>query len=745
MVCLFCRKRKIKCDMKMPCSACVKFKAECDYSEFAKNQVPKHEGDGMMITKPLLSPGGNQDEMHLLKERLLALEETVKRSAGKRRSQVIQSLPELNVGAEGQIDFDVPVKVPEPRYSRQLKHWGPFRWVVLVSLDPVLFGMVKTAFKQNTNLSQVKTAPTATLTVSTGLFGGTPLESLTHLRQQIQGILPNVKVVWMLIGRFFAVVYPYIPVLDEIYIREMVKLMIGPETMSEKPTQLSAGGELDFANLGILLMMLRFAYLTIHDCNRRINASTAFSPESMHYLAQYDISEEFARLAQKCLGQYNLIDESIFDVVQLVGLLCLYNNVNPESWNSDNANRTLFAVLNQMAYCRRLNREPHCFAPQDDSSPRWNMLCRKMWYTYLHLDLSDSIFSGNCVSINPDTYDVSVPTYHAQSSNARDHEMEKVVLKTLEVNEEMNRLLVGGLAMTGKLTGSVSLKSVREKLSEVEEFLAKVHEQIRSALRHDPLSEVDSFHRNSLLTVLLKVQFFIFNVNTHIYYNHLKRKDYGLATSTETKLITSTMQNVIPLLPMLLGHVKNPFSGSTDLFSISLFVSSTVNIPFLLVSLLIKYKSQYALMKCNNNHSGRMRADPRYSNLFEALEKYILTLDQLMLIFGNFYSLLRSSNALCKKLDYGHRKLHEMVATVEGSAEDKAYIRTSTLFLEGCNQIIREGIDRVEFSSLRQKQEPLPVPNHLNSPTDLFDNRMFESLDFTVDELLDIPMLENIL
>lgn len=140
-----------------------------------------------------------------------------------------------------------------------------------------------------------------------------------------------------------------------------------------------------------------------------------------------------------------------------------------------------------------------------------------------------------------------------------------------------------------------------------------------------------------------------------------------------------------------------------------------------------------------------MRADLRYSNLFEALEKYIATLDDLMLILGNFYSLLKDTNALCKKLDYGHRKLHEMLDGVEGSADDKAYIRTSTLFLEGCNQIVREGIDRVEFTSLRLKQEPLPAPNHLNSPTDLFDNRMFESLDFTVDELLDIPMLENIL
>lgn len=743
MVCLFCRKRKIKCDMKMPCSACIKFKAECDYSEFAKNLTPnRHEND--MVMKPLPS-SGSHDEMHMLKERLLALEETVKRSASKRRSQVIQSVPELNVGTECRINFNVPVKVPEPRYSRQLKHWGPFRWIVLVSLDPVLFNMVRSAFKQNPNLSQVKTAPTSTLTFSPGLLCGTPLESLAHLRQQIQGILPNAKVVWMFIDRFFSVVYPYIPVLDEIYIREMVKRMIGPETNNEQPTQLSACGELDFANLGILLMMLRFAYLTIHDCNNRVNVASAFSPNSMHYLAQYEIPEEYAKLAQKCLGQYNLIDESIFDVVQLVGLLCLYNNVNPENWNTDNANRTLFAVLNQMAYCRRLNREPHCFAPQDDTSPRWNMLCRKMWYTFLYLDLSDAVFSGNCVTINPETYDVNLPSYDAESSNARDHEMEKVLLSMFELNDEMNRLLVDVLAMTGKLTGTTPLRALRDKMDDVEAFLSKVHEQIRNALRHDPLSEVDSFHRNSLLTILLKVQFILFSVNTHIYYNHLKRKDYGLATSAETKLITSTMQNVIPLLPMLLGHVKNPFSGSTDLFSISLFVNCTTNIPFLLVSLLIKYKSQYASMKCNNNHNGRMRADLRYSNLFEALEKYIATLDDLMLILGNFYSLLKDTNALCKKLDYGHRKLHEMLDGVEGSADDKAYIRTSTLFLEGCNQIVREGIDRVEFTSLRLKQEPLPVPNHLNSPTDLFDNRMFESLDFTVDELLDIPMLENIL
>lgn len=745
MVCLFCRKRKIKCDMKMPCSACVKFKAECDYSEFAKN-LTVSQPEELKVVKPLHAPR-SQDEMTVLKERLIALEETVKRNAAKRRSQVLQSVPELNANPDSKITFNVPVKVPEPRYSRQLKQWGPFRWILLVSLDPVLYGMVRSAFKQNPNLSQVKTAPNSSVqTFAPGLLCSTPLETLAHLRQQIQGILPISKVVWMLIDRFFTVVYPYLPVLDEIYIKTVMRKLIGPETSSEQPTQLSASDELDFANLGVLLMVLRFAYLTIYDCNGRINVSSSVPPHSMHYLSQYEISDEFAKLAQKCLGQYNLIDESIFDVVQLVGLLCLYNDVNPESWNSDNANRTLSALLNLMACCRRLNREPHSFAPQDDTSPRWNLLCRKMWYTFLFLDVSDAAFTGNCVNINPDTYDVTLPTFQPEASNVRDYEIEKVTLRSFEINNTMRKLLTEGLAMTGNLTGSVPIRTLTEKVEEIEDFLGRIHEQIRIALRHDPLSEVDSFHRNSLLTVLLKVQFFIFSVYTHIYYNHLKRKEYGLATSAETKLITSTMQNVIPLLPMLLGHVKNPFAGSTDLFSISRFVDCTNNIPFLLVSLLIKYKSQYASMKCNNNHGGRMRADPRYSNLFEALEKYIATLDDLMVILGNFYSLLKDRNALCKKLDYGHRKLHEMLEDVDGSAEDKAYIRTSSLFLEGCNQIIREGIDRVEFTTLRQRHKPLPLPNHLSTPADLFDNRMFESLDFTaIDELLDMPMLENIL
>lgn len=204
-------------------------------------------------------------------------------------------------------------------------------------------------------------------------------------------------------------------------------------------------------------------------------------------------------------------------------------------------------------------------------------------------------------------------------------------------------------------------------------------------------------------------------------------------------------QNILPLLPMLLGHVRNPFAGSTDLFSMSMFINCTKNITFILVSLSIKYKSQFASMKCNNNHQGRMKVDPRYSNLYEALERYVATLDEVLVIIGNFYSQLKNKSSFVKKLDFGHKQLHGMLEGVQGSSGDKAYIRTSSLFLEGSNHIIREGIDRAEFTTLRQKQALLQIQEHSGTTADFFDNRVFQAFDSSAyKEFLDVPLSENI-
>lgn len=728
--------------MKMPCSACIKFKAQCDYSEFAKNFPTNRAGEHNKVFKSELGLDG-RDEVTMLKERLMALEEAVKRNTAKRRSQVIQSVPELKASSEAKISFSVPLKVPDAKLPPYLKDWGPFRWILMVSLDPVLHSMVRAMFKDKPTMLPIKTNQIQHKVnhLSQGLLSGSPLESLAHLRQQMQDILPNTKVLWLLVDRFFSVVYPYAPVLDESTVRALFASLVGPQTLREEPVHVLANDELDFFNFGILLMVLRLAHLSLTDYKCKVVTSSLFLQHSMTYLSHYNIPDKFAQVAQKCLTQYNLFEDVTLEAIQLLTLICVHNKVNPEGFGSDFNNRTLSAMLYLMAHCRRINREQYGLG-SDDASQKQYMLSQKIWYTLLLLDATDAAFSGSTVTNNPDSYDIKLPVFQPAISNVNNLETERILIESFEIRHKFSNLIAEGAVLTGTLAGDVPIKTLMEKVSDLEEFQAKIHEKIRLAIRLDPVNESDSFYRNHLLCILLNVQYFLFGVYTHVYFNHLKKKEFGLAANAETKLITSMTQNILPLLPMLLGHVRNPFAGSTDLFSMSMFINCTKNITFILVSLSIKYKSQFASMKCNNNHQGRMKVDPRYSNLYEALEKYVATLDEVLVIIGNFHSQLKNKSSFVKKLDFGHKQLHGMLEGVQGSSGDKAYIRTSSLFLEGSNHIIREGIDRAEFTTLRQRQAPL---EHSGTTADYFDNRVFQGFESSAyKEFFDVPLSENI-
>jgi hypothetical protein len=63
--CVECRRRKIKCDRRMPCSHCMQLKSTlCTYPETHSNvvnrrNVPKPLPNPLSVNRPLGSPGGN--------------------------------------------------------------------------------------------------------------------------------------------------------------------------------------------------------------------------------------------------------------------------------------------------------------------------------------------------------------------------------------------------------------------------------------------------------------------------------------------------------------------------------------------------------------------------------------------------------------------------------------------------------------------------------------------------------------
>ena len=84
------------------------------------------------------------------------------------------------------------------------------------------------------------------------------------LIDRIKVILPKQKVCWMLINRFFELVYPYAPFVDEANFRQEMTRIIGPEGFLDAPiSEVQVQNRLDLPRMGTLLVMLRLTYLSL--------------------------------------------------------------------------------------------------------------------------------------------------------------------------------------------------------------------------------------------------------------------------------------------------------------------------------------------------------------------------------------------------------------------------------------------------------------------------------------------------
>lgn len=215
--------------------------------------------------------------------------------------------------------------------------------------------------------------------------------------EKIKTVLPAKKVIWKLVQRFFDSVYIYMPYLDEGYFKEDLSRIIGPESDEESQIdELNIERKLDLAVVGILLIILRLAYLSLLSNNTSLTQSILISndpsPEiqRMRYLLRNPISIDIINVASLCLDQFQFTRRANFTILQLALYLRIYNVYAPEDGEGADGggSQVLSGILLQMCYQLGLNREPD----QTCTNLRMNNLSRKIWY---FISLSD-VHTASC-------------------------------------------------------------------------------------------------------------------------------------------------------------------------------------------------------------------------------------------------------------------------------------------------------------------------------------------------------------
>lgn len=314
-----------------------------------------------------------------------------------------------------------------------------------------------------------------------------PFATLELAIAQILKVLPVKRVVWLSIERFFSDVYPLVPYLDEFSFVSNIESMLESNHLEdvnseEKFTKLNLKKKLDFAIVGILLIVLKFSQESVW-----VNGDAAKHPdvdytEEESYLLEHPINDRVEAVAQMCLSQFKLFSRCALPVFQLALLLKEYETINGCSDNTSADSQIYITMLVQIAVSIGLNRDP-CNFDMMISKGKVGNLWRKIWYGLIAMDLKQNSLYGNPKVMNFDFFDTKLPSFDESSSNIRDYEMEKTVIEKIKRNYRLQRLMLDLEEYVSRLNHVANVQLIMKKLWNLESTLLETLGTFKDVMR----------------------------------------------------------------------------------------------------------------------------------------------------------------------------------------------------------------------------------------------------------------------
>lgn len=379
-----------------------------------------------------------------------------------------------------------------------------------------------------------------------------------QLIEKIQVVLPKKRVVWKLIYRYFTWVYTYMPFLDEQYFRRDVARIIGPQSLEDEPiTDLKIERKLDLAVVGILLIVLRLAYLSLFSNNSTLNEqilnSNDPSPEiqGSKYLMRNPININTIDVAQLCLDQFQVFRKTNFTVMQLTLYLRLYHTYAPEDGDGADGgdSQVLNAVLIQMAYSLGLNREPD----EQCKDLKINNLSRKIWNYLMMSDTFLGYTFGNPMSTDDIYYDTKPPFCVAGGENIIDKDRDRLITDRYNNCTFLSPLLRDLTRLTLNMKSRIPLPLLCAKLSKLEVEWHTRCGTLKDCITCNGKGESFTVERNLKVKIYLAYKAFLLSIYFHLYlYYESKTSDVAFFYMKKCLLITTA--DIMPHYSALLGR-----------------------------------------------------------------------------------------------------------------------------------------------------------------------------------------------
>ncbi|EGV60533.1 hypothetical protein PSN45_001707 [Yamadazyma tenuis] len=538
IVCTFCKRRKRKCDRCQPCSSCVKFgNPECTYDV---KLLP-------LVSKPPVFDTSLRNELCSLSRKLAELE---KKLDGPESESALPP-PTHSFGDYlgcnpinshkdilqlSQYSTTLFVKTGFQRSTPPLATLSMLRADPMVSAlleyansvlvedktyQPVLNSKYAAIEKKFFTQDDVLNGMTASEPYKIGDKGPTvSVESektdevsLTHLALEV---LPVRKAIWRYINVFFSKIYPYYPILDQREFMDSINEILGNSEPNEtRIKEIHITKKIDFAHLGILLLILRLSYLAITSLAYRANGDLEQPGSELAYLMDHPIDVKAVSGSKRCMDLFPLYSAWSIAVLQMAFLQRLYIIVAPEEGDAirDYEAFVYDGVINNMAQSLGLNRDMvFTFGQGPDS--RHRNLCQKIWLSVIRLNSDQCLRNGYRFPIDRVSYD-TLPPSESEVTSSYDTDLERAVLNNLSkttIEPEITRIL--------DLVSNVRDGIPLVELCSLLEYFEKTYVKTYGGKRRDLIQEnfpnaVDKMNSTvsyiSMMVLDLTMLFFIYN------------------------------------------------------------------------------------------------------------------------------------------------------------------------------------------------------------------------------------------
>lgn len=594
---------------------------------------------------------------------------------------------------DDEFSFHEGIKQIEYLDLAALRRLGLLRWLVPLALDDGLRRLSRhlSPWKKMSETSGVVLRPELLISapICSDAPEGGPMEFKpgSNLRLDVQQMLPSKRVLWMLVDRFFNVLYPFMPVLDELDFHEALAAIIGKRKFAEEPVLVLSHNDNDYAHLGILLVVLRISHLSLFDNRNKMRALCFYnSALELTYLASEDIGPHYISLAEQCIKQYDLVKDVKLECVQLLTLLRAYSMHNPGNFNPDVHDLAYSGILNLIAFTRWLNREPRKVFNMDSLGYRKTTMLRKLWYTILDIDFSLSVFSGNLPSINRNSYDVELPNFRSNGLNIEDTKLDAAVCNAYSQFADIRSLILEALEYLGKVSGNVRLHEVELVVKKLEAKESELYDDISEYSQPHTHNVADAFARVSNFHSYVMVYFVLAGFYTHLYYYHLRMGRPQVAFHYRKRYVTILCSHMLPFLPLLLDDEQNPFAGTSDLVTSSIFSHFVIQTVVLIWGIYIDYKSQLHYIQLRPGLLNNPATGSEYMAMYAAFNGVCELLLQIHNLISQGVSITLSRYKFNNKILRGH-KLIQAIASSPGYFEKNSVLSAEMTPAEQVNEL----------------------------------------------------------